>query len=137
MEFTELLKFIDLEDQRLKNYYGNYIDEEKRILARTVKLTEELGELCNEVLAANSLQRKQKLDKTDKNNLGEEFADVIITALLLSKSMNIDIEKLYTRFSEHNRYSLEDIEWLLADNGFKINKIEKLTDLHCLFIASV
>jgi len=94
MEFTELLKFIDLEDQRLKNYYGNYIDEEKRILARTVKLTEELGELCNEVLAANSLQRKQKLDKTDKNNLGEEFADVIITALLLSKSMNIDIEKV-------------------------------------------
>ena len=54
-----------------------------------------------------------------------------------SLPMNIDIEKLYTRFSEHNRYSLEDIEWLLADNGFKINKIEKLTDLHCLFIASV
>jgi NTP pyrophosphatase (non-canonical NTP hydrolase) len=62
MELEDLLKFIEVEDERLKKYYGGYSDQEKRILARTVKLTEELGELCNEVLAHNSLQRKQKLD---------------------------------------------------------------------------
>ena len=93
MELKELLKFIEVEDERLKKYYGSYSDQEKRILARTVKLTEELGELCNEVLAHNSLQRKQKLDNYDKENLSEEFADVIITTLLLAKAMNIDIEK--------------------------------------------
>ena len=93
MELKDLLKFIEIEDERLKKYYGGYSNQEKRILARTVKLTEELGELCNEVLAHNSLQRKQKLDNHDKENLLEEFADVIITALLLAKAMNVDIEK--------------------------------------------
>ena len=93
MELKELLKFVEIEDERLKKYYGDYSDQEKRILARTVKLTEELGELCNEVLAHNSLQRKQKLDNHDKENLLEEFADVIITTLLLAKALNVDIKK--------------------------------------------
>ena len=62
-------------------------------MARTVKLTEELGELCNEVLAFNGDQRKEKLDKYDKNNLPNEFADVIITTLLLAKTMNVDIQE--------------------------------------------
>jgi NTP pyrophosphatase (non-canonical NTP hydrolase) len=92
MEIKELIKFIEIEDERLKKHYGNYSDQEKRILVRTVKLTEELGELSNEVLAHNSMQRKQKMDSYDKNNLPEEFADVIITTLLLAKAMNIDIE---------------------------------------------
>ena len=93
MELKELLKFVEIEDERLKKYYGGYSNQEKRILARTVKLTEELGELCNEVLAHNSLQRKQKLDNHDKENLLEEFADVIITTLLLAKALNVDIKK--------------------------------------------
>jgi len=42
MDLKELLKFIEIEDERLKKYYGGYSDQEKRILARTVKLTEEL-----------------------------------------------------------------------------------------------
>ena len=92
MELKNLLKFIEIEDERLKKHYG-YSDQEKRVLARTVKLTEELGELCDEVLAYNSLQRKQKLDNHDKENLPEEFADVIITTLLLAKAMDVDIEK--------------------------------------------
>ena len=97
MEFKDLLRFIEIEDERLKKYYGSYPDQEKRILARTVKLTEELGELCNEVLAHNSMQRKQKLDNHNKDNLPEEFADVIITTLLLAKAMNVDIEKALER----------------------------------------
>ena len=97
MELKKLLKFIEIEDEYLKKYYGGYSDQEKRILARTVKLTEELGELCNEVLTHNSLQKKQKLDNHDKENLSEEFADVVITTLLLAKAMNIDIEKALER----------------------------------------
>ena len=93
MELKDLLKFIDIEDERLKKYYSHYDDKEKRILARTVKLNEEIGELCNEVLVYNSMQRKQKLDNHNKDNLPEEFADVIITALLLAKSMDVDIKK--------------------------------------------
>ena len=93
MELKELLRFIEIEDERIKKYYGSYSDQEKRILARTVKLTEELGELCDEVLAHHSFQRKQKLENHDEENLPEEFTDVIITALLLAKAMDVDIEK--------------------------------------------
>jgi NTP pyrophosphatase (non-canonical NTP hydrolase) len=93
MQLKELKKFIKKEDRRLRESYGSYKDEEKRILARTVKLTEELGELCDEVLSHVSLQRKVKLDKHDANNLPGEFADVVITTLLLAEVMKVDIEK--------------------------------------------
>ena len=92
MEFKNLLKFIEDEDKRLSKYYG-YSDKEKRILARTVKLTEELGELCDEVLSYNSLQRQDKLNNREEENLSKEFADVVITTFLLAKAMDIDIEK--------------------------------------------
>lgn len=93
MQLEDLKKFIKKEDQRLRKYYGDYKDEEKRILARTVKLTEELGELCDEVLSCNSMQRKDKLAKHEENNLSEEFADVLITTLLLAEAMEVDIGK--------------------------------------------
>jgi NTP pyrophosphatase (non-canonical NTP hydrolase) len=93
MQLKELKEFIQKEDQRLREYFGSYPDEEKRILARTVKLTEELGELCDEVLSYNSMQRQDKLDKHDAANLPEEFADVVITTLLLAEIMKVDIEK--------------------------------------------
>ena len=87
-----MLQFIDVQDRRLKKYYNELADPEKIVLARTVKLTEELGELCQEVLAYLSLQRAQKLDKHDKDKLPDEFSDVLVTTLLLAKSMNIDVE---------------------------------------------
>lgn len=91
MELRDLWQFIEIQDENLKRYYSG-LEQESLVLARTVKLTEELGELCQEVLVHCSLQRKQKLEKFDKQKLPEEFADVLITALLLAKSMNIDIE---------------------------------------------
>ncbi len=94
MEFKELLKFINLEDKRIINKFGkNTPTQKERILARTVKLTEELGELCNEVLSFNKDQREEKLDNYDEDNLPNELADVIITTLLLAKTMEVDIEK--------------------------------------------
>ena len=93
MELRNLLRFIETEDEKLKKRFSSYVNEEEVILARTVKLGEEFGELCEEVLAYNSLQRKQKMDNHDKENLPEEFADVIITTLLLAKTLNVNIEK--------------------------------------------
>ena len=61
------------------------------MLARAVKLSEEFGELCNDVLGHASLQRKSKMDGFDRKNIDEEFADIIITALLLAKAMSIDV----------------------------------------------
>jgi NTP pyrophosphatase (non-canonical NTP hydrolase) len=56
-------------------------------------LAEEAGELCEEVLAHNSLQRKDKLDRHNEDNLQGEFADVLITTLLLAKTMKINVDK--------------------------------------------
>jgi NTP pyrophosphatase (non-canonical NTP hydrolase) len=91
MTFEDLLKFIKDEDKRIKEKYGNYSDNEKRILVRAVKLSEEVGELCSEVLKYNSFQRKEKMEKD--SDLEGELADVIITTLLLTESLGVDIEK--------------------------------------------
>ena len=106
MDFNELLQFIDTEDERIIKHFGSPTKNE-RILSRTVKLTEELGELCNEVLAYNGDQRKDKLLNHDKDNLPNEFADVIIVTLLLAKTMDVDIkEALKNKIEKINkRYS--------------------------------
>jgi len=92
MEIKNLLEFIDLEHKRIIKYYGSPTKSEE-ILTRTVKLGEEFGELCDEILSFNGDQRKEKMLRYDKQNLSREFADVMITTLLLAKSMNVDIKK--------------------------------------------
>ena len=93
MELKELLTFIDLEDGRLKKTHENYPDHEKRIMARTIKLSEEVGELCDEVLAFNAMQRREKQENHDSTNLPDEIADVLIVTLLLAKAMDVNVEK--------------------------------------------
>lgn len=103
MELKELLEFIEMENERIRKRYPN-LDEEKLILAQTVKINEELGELYDEILNHCSLQRKEKLDNMDKKTIEEEFSDVLITTLLLAKRMNIDIEKaLKEKIDEINK----------------------------------
>ena len=66
---------------------------EKEILTLTVKLNEEVGELCNDILSVLKLQRRSKLEKFDKRNFYEEFADVIITTVQLANSAGVDINR--------------------------------------------
>ncbi len=87
-----MMKFIDMEHDRLKKSKGSSTHQE-RILARTVKLGEEFGELCNEILVHNNDQRKEKMMNHDKHTLPDEFADVIITTLLLAKETDVDIKR--------------------------------------------
>ena len=91
MEFEELMKFVRKENIKLGEYFGQKEKSYHRALAQTVKLGEEYGELCDEILSANKDQRKEKLE-SKCSNLDEELADVILTTLLLSDIMNVDIE---------------------------------------------
>ncbi|MEA2003644.1 MAG: MazG nucleotide pyrophosphohydrolase domain-containing protein [archaeon] len=93
MEMKELLDFVELESVRLINHYGVDLDNDKRILLRIVKLNEEVGELCDAVLSYFDSQRKDKLAGFDRQDLDEEFADVIITTLLLAEVMDVDVGK--------------------------------------------
>lgn len=87
-------------EERIKNLHSEikpkyklYTQEEKEILTNTVKLNEEVGELCNDILSILKLQRRSKLAKFDKRNIYEEFADVIITTIILSQTTGVDLER--------------------------------------------
>lgn len=91
MDFNEFLQQVRKESKRqLKYYPSDKIDPET--YARAVKLVEEVGELCAEILKHDSLQRKEK-GENNKEDIAEEMADVIITAFLLAIRLDIDLEK--------------------------------------------
>jgi NTP pyrophosphatase (non-canonical NTP hydrolase) len=91
MKIEDLQKFIDDQDALFKQVKGTNQTDRERTFARTIKLGEEFGELCNEVLASFGDQRKDKLVDHDNQTLQDEFADVLITTFMLAKSMDIDV----------------------------------------------
>ena len=105
----ELLQFIDKQDKKLIKSYESTHDKEKRVLARSVKLTEEVGELCSEALSFNGNQRQEKLDSRDTDSLANEVADVLITTLLLAKTMDVDISKALKNKIEKIDKRFEDV----------------------------
>ena len=84
MDFKDFINFINKEYRRLDSLY-KYSDKEKRVLAHTVKLSEEVGEFCNEILHLNKKQRKDK----NKGSVEDEFADVVIVAFLAAKAAGV------------------------------------------------
>ena len=64
------------------------------------------------------LRRKQKLEKSNKQKLPKEFADVLITALLHAKSMDVDVEAaLEKKISKLNRrIGGVDVRWIRIDS---------------------
>lgn len=90
MTFSELQEFIDSQDALFRSLKDTNHSERERVFARTIKLGEEYGELCSEVLASVGDQRKDKLSEKPRD-LDGEFADVIIVAFMLAKAMNVDI----------------------------------------------
>jgi len=85
---SEITNFVEQEQQRIINKFGAKLPKEKRTLLRTVKLMEEMGELCNQILYLENEQRK---DKENISSVGLEMADIFIVLLLLAKNLNIDL----------------------------------------------
>ena len=80
-------------NEKTRPQYKLYTQTEKEILTKTVKLNEEVGELCNDVLGVLKLQRRAKMKHFDKRNIYQEFADVIITTIQLAAVAGVDIER--------------------------------------------
>lgn len=91
MELDEIIDFIDKEHARLTSHYNakNDPNTKYKMLA---KLTEELGELAEAMLATDALQRGEKL-RGEKTVLEHEIADVILTTLVICRELNIDAKK--------------------------------------------
>ena len=93
MNLKNLQQKVKLLNNKTSPKFHLYSQQEKEILTKTVKLNEEVGELCNDILSILKLQRRSKLEKFDKRHMYEEFADVIITAIQLASSAGVNVER--------------------------------------------
>jgi len=82
-------------------------NNEQRIFARTMKIMEELGELSDEILTSMNLQRDTKIEKFSKQNVEDEFADVLASLILLGIELNIDVEKVMQKKIDFTRDRFE------------------------------
>jgi len=81
--------------QEISNFLNTHWplkDKDQRVFARTMKIVEELGELADEILTSMNLQRKSKIAKFSRENVQDEFADVLASLVLLAIELDIDIE---------------------------------------------
>lgn len=69
----------------------------ERIAARMIKVTEEVGELSNEILTKMGLQRQAKVDAFKEHHLEDELADVLGSILLLAIELDIDVKAIMTK----------------------------------------
>jgi NTP pyrophosphatase (non-canonical NTP hydrolase) len=80
--------------KRLASGYG-LADEDRELflLAQTVKLGEEVGELHAEVLGRTKYQRAAKAGQYDEASLAGELADVTICVAILSEMLGADLSQ--------------------------------------------
>lgn len=94
-EYQKISDFLN-EKWPLKN-------QDHRIFARTMKVVEELGELSDEILTSMNLQRDSKIAKFSRQNVEDEFADVMSSLVLLGLELEINIEAVLKRKIEYTR----------------------------------
>lgn len=87
---SDLRDWIRRQGKKLEIRFGGDQTERERLYARVIKLNEEVGELCDEILSRYNDQREEKMEKRSEENLSHEIADVLITTLLVAEYLNID-----------------------------------------------
>ncbi len=93
----ELIDWVERQSGRLNKHFP-VATKREGLFGRVAKLTEEVGELAEAILASERLQRQEKLDGASSaheavENIGAECADVIITTLLLAQQAGVDINQ--------------------------------------------
>lgn len=108
MYMNELLTFVDQVHQFFLK--RDQLDPEREMLYRHLKLTEEVGELSNDVMTYLGHQRQDKQQWFDKQALGHETVDVVITALLIAKMADVDLQEAFA-------YKIDKIQSRLGLGG--------------------
>ena len=91
-EFVSFIKQVSENLHNLKRHDCHKAE----ILERVAKLTEELGEFASIILTCIGSASERKLAAFNKDNIAEEFGDVIITACLLAEELGLDIKEALT-----------------------------------------
>ena len=92
MDIQEILQTIEKIHEHLI-LRDKIVDMEKRTFIDTIKLSEEVWELNQQVLLYYGYGRKEKLEKFSPEDLEQEIADVLFSVMMIAKSLNIDVEK--------------------------------------------
>lgn len=82
-------------------------NSDHKVFARTMKIMEELGELSDEILTSMNLQRNTKIAKFSRENVEDEFADVLGSLILLGIELDIDFEKVMEKKIKFTRERFE------------------------------
>ena len=99
MNISELQDFFAKVSKKLDGKFPD-TDEKLRIMSQTVKLSEESGELAEQILLWSGGQlHKDKL--WDKEAIAGEVADVIITVGTIAQELGIDIEDALQKKMEY------------------------------------
>lgn len=85
MTLKEIQRFIKTEYKRMVKEWGFVEDRDKRTLFRTIKLMEEMGEFCDELLGSTAIQRQEKNRDKNKEKLAEELVDIIHSCSAFSR----------------------------------------------------
>ena len=95
MQLKEILDFVDKVDAHFLQKHPD-MDKERQSLWRSVKLTEEVGELNEQLMGHYGYVRKEKLEKFSQEHLEHEVADVIISTIMIAKSLDVDLDRALT-----------------------------------------
>ena len=90
MDFNELDRFLSKNLQNLQNKYHFKNKTDVNLLAKRLKISEEVGEFSENILKYLSYQRSEKLHTDVLSDIEEECADVVITACLVLKELELD-----------------------------------------------
>lgn len=90
---ADLVAFAERQEARFKVLDAGKSTELERTYAQTVKLGEEMGELCEGILARAGDQRKEKLEAYSDDELAKEFADVVMVVFILAEKLGVDMPK--------------------------------------------
>ncbi|HKL44004.1 MAG TPA: MazG-like family protein [Candidatus Absconditabacterales bacterium] len=100
MEIKEITDFIDRTLNKGRYPVSKGYSDRERVFAQMIKISEETGELSEQVLGSFGGQRVEKKDKVSQEKLENELADVIFSTVRLARLMDLDIEELLAKKME-------------------------------------
>lgn len=106
MKIKDLVK----EYKKISNFLNSkwpLKNSDHKVFARTMKIMEELGELSDEILTSMNLQRNTKIAQFSRENVEDEFADVLGSLILLGIELDIDVEKVMEKKIKFTRDRFE------------------------------
>lgn len=96
MEVKELSDFMDWTLTKGRYPALNYSIRE-RVFAQTLKISEEVWELSEQISWKFWWQRLDKIDKFSDEKLGNELADVIFSTIRLARLLDLDVDEILSK----------------------------------------